>query len=219
MIETWRAEKLEAEVVELLETYYEEIAYPIDPAELAHRMCVAVLPYRQINLTGRLLASEASSDAFNIQGGFLGLPIICYNDEMSTPARTTFSLAHEIAHIWLNHSDSDNPVFEAEADYFGGYLLAPHPLIINYQLNSEKIARLFGVSNQCAEFALDQAIRRYHTSAYWKPHEIKLLNGAKLPNIPRGYAPLKALQQANAERRLNAEIRRMSEWGAIDLNL
>ena len=62
---------------------------------------------------------------------------------------------------------------EEEADYFGGYLLVPHPLIIQMgtSVSVSRVSEMFGVSHPCASFAIDQARARKREGGPWRPHE------------------------------------------------
>lgn len=98
----------------------------------------------------------------------IGKYLIIYDAEKSRK-RVRFSLAHELAHIVLEHLNDEItslsrgglPDFiyyqmEAEANTFAGNLLAPPALIGEYEkltgrMNADVIARAFDLSSQAAE--------------------------------------------------------------------
>lgn len=87
--------------------------------------------------------------------------------------RSRFSGGHEVGHIVLEHNEN-TPDREREADYFSGYLLSPHPLVLRHRF--EDVADTFGVSGPCAHFAWDQAQTRKREGGPWRPHEQWLLD-------------------------------------------
>lgn len=93
--------------------------------------------------------------------------------------RSRFSGGHETGHIWLEHEE-DAPGRESEADYFAGYLLAPHPLIISMgNQNSAEVSERFGISRDCATLAIRQANIRKREGGPWRPYEKWLLENAQ----------------------------------------
>ena len=99
-----------------------------------------------------------STDSFK----HAGLGCVMYNDACR-PGRILFSLAHEIGHIALGHV-GEAPEFEAAADTFAGYLLAPCVMIDHYGCRSfEDVMHRFGLSTAAANIAW-QNYRR------WKRH-------------------------------------------------
>ena len=99
-----------------------------------------------------------STDSFK----HAGLGCVMYNDACR-PGRILFSLAHEIGHIALGHVGEASE-FEAAADTFAGYLLAPCVMIDHYGCRSfEDVMHRFGLSTAAANIAW-QNYRR------WKRH-------------------------------------------------
>lgn len=122
------------------------------------------------SLYRRLFALAASGDAFEIYNADFTAAKIAINDmEGSYFNRSRFSGGHEVGHIHLEHTEH-TPNREAEADYYAGYLLAPHPLVLTMPKEAS-IADKFGISQWCADFAYDQAEVRRREGGPWRPHE------------------------------------------------
>jgi Zn-dependent peptidase ImmA (M78 family) len=98
---------------------------------------------------------------------------IIYLNVTESPARKNFTLAHELAHYFLDHSSNEYGVYrrdsfyaekpekEHEADYFAAELLMPKKLIDKtkkaYDLqdnDAPSLARLFGVSTSAMRYRL-----------------------------------------------------------------
>ncbi len=93
-----------------------------------------------------------NADAFTIRGG--EQYVVCYR-EGGNPARLNFTLAHELGHILLHHSD-DMTADEAEANCFAGHLLCPVPAIRN--MAAEEVATSCYVSRGAALNALENRL-------------------------------------------------------------
>ena len=124
--------------------------FPIDCIEILMHYGFRVYTYDEISSTNaRLLemCRKYSDDAFTYQD------IVCYNQN-ALPARTLFSLMHELGHYILKHeeSTSDN---EAEADYFASCMLAPRVAIQRLQCKTAlDIHERFGLSIAASNRAL-----------------------------------------------------------------
>lgn len=188
---------LEKDVVDLLETYFEKVVFPLDPMKLARMMGIKLIAYGSMTTTDHLLSQAASPDAFTAIDDTDLKAVICYKEDVRPISRLPFTISHEIAHVWLGHDEGDNPIYEAEADYFAGYLLAPHPLILNYGLTPSHIQRYMHVSAQCAQFAYDQSMHRLFDGSIWRPYEIKLLNECRIDTIPQAIRPIGVLRRKN----------------------
>ena len=85
-------------------------------------------------------------------------------------------MAHEIAHIWLEHT-KDAEENEAEANFFAAYLLAPIPLINKYKLSSPAdISRVFNISLTSSQHAYDRAKKRLSINAKPAEYESRIIN-------------------------------------------
>lgn len=114
-------------------------------------------------LTG--ITADMLSPASSLKDGYTiiseDLYIVLYNDEILNQEHLNWTLAHEIGHIYLGHTE-DGPKEEVEAHWFAAELLAPEP-IIRYVMYSEEmtlspqmIRRMFEISKEASE-------KRYNT--------------------------------------------------------
>jgi len=92
------------------------------------------------------------NDAYYIP--YDGINLILYNKDISSDTRIYWSIAHELGHIFLDHT-SDGPTEETEANFFASKLLVPDcilfelikrraPISESYLLNN------FGISTHAA---------------------------------------------------------------------
>lgn len=173
-----RERQVEIEVVvqELIEDYG-LVQYPQSIQRVARALGVELRAYSTLGASHRELARTASDDAFNLTTPDMATATIAFEDGAgSMYGRLRFSGGHELGHIALEHEE-DHPDREAEADYFSGYLLAPHPLVLGTP-QGISIADRFGISGSCANFAADQAHDRLLEGGPWLPHEKWLLENA-----------------------------------------
>ena len=156
-----RREPIERAVVRLYEEYGVR-SLPLDPFDLARNMKIDVVAYQNLTNDSSVLKTleQTSGDGFTLFDPSRMRYRILYNSDYSAASMTRrrFTIAHEIGHIWLEHSDSSRN--ELEADYFAGYLLAPHPLILRLQLEAWQLQGLFEISYPAAQRAHRQAHQR-----------------------------------------------------------
>lgn len=170
-----RYEELNREVVDLVETYGID-EYPLDVFVLAGKMGIVLRSYSSIPLAKRSAFKGVSRDAFTIAPGEyeVDTTFICYDQDVNK-GRLKHSIAHEIAHIWLEHPSDEEP-FETEAEYFAAYLLAPIPLILKLKLNSTlEIQEHFGISFEAARIALERAGNRCRCGKAGFEYEYELI--------------------------------------------
>lgn len=176
MISRERQIEIEIEVKEMLKEY-ELATYPISISKVAKALGIDLIPYSSLAEKERNLAFTASEDAFSICSPDLTIATIVFNDTNgSNFNRARFSEGHEIGHIHLNHKEN-TPNREEEADYYSGYLLAPHPLI-HTGSTIASVASRFGISQQCASFACSQTKARHKEGGPWRPYEKWLIDHA-----------------------------------------
>lgn len=174
MLQRARRIEIEIEAVGLLQDLGIN-RYPVSIRDLARGLGVPLVTYSSLPEGVRSLAQSASGDAFHVRTANFDETRIVVDDRIGAYFyRSRFSGAHEIGHIWLEHQEG-TPNREAEADYFAGYILVPHPLILSLPIG-ESISERFGVSSQCAEFARNQARNRAHEGTALKRHEEWLLS-------------------------------------------
>lgn len=174
-----RKTEIEKILVGVLEDY--ELAdYPMSISKVANALGIDLVPHSRLAPRVRELAVSASEDGFSLSTPDLTLARIIFDDRGSYHFRARFSGGHELGHIILEHHEGGGD-YEDEADYFSGFLLVPHPLVIamGAQANAASVSDTFGVSIPCASFAIDQARKRQRKSGNWLLHEQWLLDNAK----------------------------------------
>ena len=180
MVARVRQIEIEMAAVELLEEY-DLGAYPVSLGTVMDTLLIERVPYSSLSESEKRLAMLASQDkAFNVTSqDYMRAQVVFDDMRGSYFNRSRFSGGHEIGHIWLEHEE-DTPNREAEADYFSGYFLAPHPHIINMRNPSVfEVSERFGISGDCAAFAIDQANARRREGGPWRPHEEWLLKNVQ----------------------------------------
>ncbi len=173
--------EIEKAVVELLEDCEGLGTYPVSIVNVLEAMGVDIVPFSSLTEEEKQLSLLASRDkAFNITShDYMRAQVVVDDTRGSYFYRARFSGAHEAGHIWLEH-DETTPNREAEANYFAGYLLAPHPLIIAMENpTSSQVAERFGISEPCASYAIDQAKDRRREGGCLRPHEQWLLDNVQ----------------------------------------
>ncbi len=181
MLTRARQIEIEAAVVELLEEYGFN-SYPISLCKVLAALQIDQVPYSSLGEEEKALANLASQDrSFNVTSrDYMRAQVVFDDTRGSYFWRSRFSGGHEIGHIWLEHGE-DTPERESEADYFSGYLLAPHPLIMLTMKNPRvaEVSERFGVSRNCASYAIDQASARWDEGTPLRPHEKWLIDNVK----------------------------------------
>lgn len=123
-------------------------------------------------------ASDASSDGYIIKSG--SKHIIVYNPEHSR-ARTRFTLACQLAHIFLGHLErgASDKATDTEANYFAQELLMPLSVLDSYGCRSaEDIAKRCDVSLTAAKIRAKDFVRRdkYKKLYGETEHDMRFLN-------------------------------------------
>lgn len=166
--------EIEIAAVELLQDFG-LTNFSVSITRVAKALDIKLVPYSSLPEDEKKLAFAASDDAFHARtADFMDVRIVFDDTNGSLFLRSRFSGGHEVGHVVLEHQE-DTPNREREADYFAGYLLAPHPLVLNRPAGYS-ISEVFGVSEKCAEFAFDQAEIRKAEGGPWLPHEQWLLD-------------------------------------------
>jgi len=143
---------------------------PLDALELARHLGADVRPADELTTRAKLEALEAlqpgafSACTFTLNGHH----VIVYSPLASLP-RTQSDIAHEAAHILLQHTVNKvhkigdvafftcDPDEEQEANWQAGCLLLPRPLLlaaVRRRMSPADIANTHGVSDQMAAFRL-----------------------------------------------------------------
>lgn len=175
---------IECAVVELLDDYG-ITQYPLNPRNIATLLGLSVIDYATLDLQAQKDFMTLSENGFLYINSIECEGKIYVRKDNRFPLRSYFSLAHEIAHWWLEHLTLD-VYAEDEADYFAGYPLAPHPLILRHQLTQEKISKYFNIGDYATKVAYDQAWRRYKLRGSDKlPHEDWILNNLVIQDLKK----------------------------------
>lgn len=114
--------------------------------------------------------------------------IVLYNADVKSAGRKRFTLAHELGHILLNHTD-DGARQEAEADRFAAQLLLPRVFAwellerSGFLITARELAGIFGVSTAMAKNRL-RPMKKENPPVF-SADEIKLLDkfGGLLPRL------------------------------------
>lgn len=177
MLEREREIEIEQIIVEVL-CDLDIKTYPISITNLANQLGIKFVSYSSLSIEEKALAKAASDDAFHVRThDFMNTRIVVDDSMGAYFNRSRFSGGHEIGHIILEHTE-DTPNREAEANYFSGYLLAPHPLVLKCK-PGWSISDVFGVSDSCAYIAKAQAVARKSENSPWRAHEQWILDNAQ----------------------------------------
>jgi len=172
-----RYEVIKTIITDFLEDY-DVNSWPFNIIGLMRNVGIAVVRYSSFSLLTRPLLMTASEDSFYAKIG--NRYTVFYNDS-APETRVRFSLAHELAHIVLEHLEESDDA-EVEANFFASYILAPAPLAICF-CNAEPgdVASRFYISYDCAEAIVDRTTKRmrYGKSGF-TDYEHRLLNLAGL---------------------------------------
>ena len=135
---------------------------PVDPLMiLRHCKRTAVHAYSEI--CGSFGYSSPDEFALDFMGGMDALTVrreragavfyeVLFSDR-GNYNRRRFTLAHELGHIVLKHTQQAD-FEEREADYYAAQLLAPRPLIEKLPRDPVAIEQAFQISHRAAEMAL-----------------------------------------------------------------
>ena len=133
------------------------------------------MPYSALGGSIRDIALKQSPDAFSVTDPCFANARIAFNDDARYRLRYRFSCAHEIGHLVLEHHPDECGI-EDEADYFAGYLLAPHPIVLS--IPEDSVASSLDISADCAAVAVSQSRKRRAEAGPWRPHERRLIENA-----------------------------------------
>lgn len=156
-IPDWRKDEIYNLASQLAIQYSD--TYPIMMKSLATKMGIILRPYSKLtdNELNRLkeLLGPNMKDGFWLKGNKNGIRVdnIFYNDSIYPIERQKFTIAHEIGHVVLDHTQKSD-LAEKEANLFASYILAPPELIdLLKPEDYMDIAIKFQLSNSCASNA------------------------------------------------------------------
>lgn len=141
------------------------LTYPLKLTEIIKNIGITLVPYSRLSDYEVLKLKELTNGKLKDGLSFLGEKngvdsfYIYYNDKIKSVGRIRFTLAHELGHIVLKHTQ-ESELAETEAHCFAGYLLAPPELI--HLLRPDDyidVREAFLLSTDCAS----NACNRYTT--------------------------------------------------------
>lgn len=152
--------------------------FPIDVFELAKKMNIKTLKYSGLDFDERSVLLNGSDDGMSWK--YNNQIYIAYND-LRIKTRIRFTIAHEIGHIVLGHTES-NEENESEADFFARNLLVPPCIFLfNHIMDINVVSNKFDVSMQVALNALNALGNRIiYNHESLTDYEISLLKYLKL---------------------------------------
>ncbi len=156
-----RYDEIRSVVADLIEDWGIS-TYPFSIWELLRRMGIRVFRYSELPEQLRSEVMCCWPDAITCYPSDLNptRTIILYND-FRERRRIRFTVAHELAHLILMRPGTGEKVYEDEADFFAGYLLAPAPLVLrDSKLDASVISDDYQVSYSCACNVRDRAAKR-----------------------------------------------------------
>lgn len=148
------------EIVNIVTSLLTELninSIPIDPFEIAALCNIGIVSYSTFSQEKQKLLFARSKEGFCFETdyGFM----ILYNDKRSI-SRIRFTIAHELGHIMLEHSQ-ESELAEAEANFFAKHLLAPPVLVqLIANLGVLEVSDFFSIGIEFAKYAVEQAEKR-----------------------------------------------------------
>lgn len=169
--------KLYDEIEQKVVSLYKELgisSVPIDPFKIANSRGYIVKPFSSYVLRDRLTFKEINLDGANYYDPELHTFVICYDDS-NCYERIRFTMMHEIGHIDMGHHE-ESELAKKVADYYAAYALAPSPIIALKKCEDYMdVAKIFKVSQSCADICFQRFINWERISAKLKPYEKALL--------------------------------------------
>ena len=147
---------------------------PIDPFDIASRRGYIVKPFSSFNREAQSDFLKLDLDGANCYDPDRETFVICYDDSKGRE-RIRFTLMHEIGHIDMGHREESELARKA-ADYYAAYALAPSPIIgLKECEDCMDVARVFKVSQTCADICYQRFVNWKRIPAELKPYERALL--------------------------------------------
>lgn len=136
-------------------------SFPINIFKLIEHYGYEVCEYSDQPTMKQAACMDISEDAFRLK------KCVYYNDTVA-PFRRRFSLAHELGHIILKHTEPYTLRMENEANYFASNILAPRIAIHYAQYrNATHIENRFNLSRSASKIAYEDYLQwRYSITQY-----------------------------------------------------
>lgn len=184
ILPTWRRQQIYKTAADFI--LQMNLTYPLKVKQIIKDMGITLIPYSLLTNYEILKLKELSKGKLKDGISFLGEKkgidsfFIYYNDRIKTVERIRFTLAHELGHIILKHTQ-ESELAEAEADCFAGYLLAPPELIHLIQPEDYlDVREAFFLSKNCASNAFNRykawLKKQYSNHFEYSEYEIKMIN-------------------------------------------
>lgn len=178
-----------------------EIVFPIDPKWVINLIpnCryMSYQQFAEINhcsIDDVIQVCESKSGCTHYDMKHNRYLIMCNQSTVdnNNPGRQRWTCGHEIGHILCKHHkisanaklaensllpQTNNPEYEAEADYFAAMLLAPFPLFQEFGIQSANHVQLvFGLSAEASTYRFEQYKRwkHDHRKTSWENDMIRL---------------------------------------------
>lgn len=179
-----RYDEIREEVANLIEDFGISV-YPFSIWKLLRNMGIRLVPYSALDSWFReeLIKSHPYAITLSPKNFNVAFTTIYYNDDKGFSRKfIRFTLAHELAHLILEHPDTGEKIYEHEANFFANYLLVPAPLVLrDSSIDYEVIEFDFQVSHRCAMSAYDRtAKRKLHGPRRYTEYEHRILKTAHL---------------------------------------
>lgn len=147
----------------ILDVYIEcEVqSFPVNIFKLIEHYGYEIFEYSDQSTMKQTACMKVSEDAFRVKKR------VYYNDTVA-PFRRRFSLAHELGHIVLGHTEPYTLRMEKEANYFASNILAPRIAIHYAQCkNATHIENRFNLSRSASKIAYEDYLQwRYYITQY-----------------------------------------------------
>lgn len=175
-IASYRYREIEETIVEFLSDFG-RVSYPFDIFGFLLSLGIRLIPYSNLPLENRRALMSAFPDAVTPRPQYFDVrkTTIFYNDIGKDAERVRFTLAHELAHLILEHPSDDEP-FESEANYGAGYILAPDPIVAKFSKRDATVIKHdFSLSDTCAQVALRHTCNRLRCGKPAAPYEKEII--------------------------------------------
>lgn len=159
----FRYDEIREAVADVIEDYG-IIQYPFSLFKFIRNLGIRLVPFSMLSQDARNFLLAESIDGYTKRPcSFNPLCTSIFYDETLSYERIRFTLAHELGHIFLEHGDTGEKIFEDEANFFANYLLGPNPIVMrDSSNNAEQIMSDFYVSYTCACAIRDRTVNRSH---------------------------------------------------------
>lgn len=137
------------------------IQYPFDPlTQLSlYFPNIKLIKYSSLSPVDQQIIEQAYPYGFSTKGASSGIMQIYYNDKGQYPARQRFTIAHELGHLFLNHTGQlETTDFEENcANCFARNILSPVDVIEGAELplQIDILSQFFGISPSAAQVRLN----------------------------------------------------------------